>query len=149
MKTWRVGNAWHVEQSNALCAFVQSANLDAGVKLDNAIELAAGTVKNSALRQSVASARAKVKRGVSLTEALSSTPIYPDFYLSLLEVGEESGQLSVVFEEIASRSRNDFSSWTTKVTSLLEPLMILFMGGVVGSVVVVMLLSIMSVNDSF
>src|SRR5690606_9715701 len=123
--------------------------LDAGVKLDNAIELAAGTVKNSALRQSVASARAKVKRGVRLTEALSSTPIYPDFYLSLLEVGEESGQLSVVFEEIASRSRNDFSSWTTKVTSLLEPLMILFMGGVVGSVVVVMLLSIMSVNDSF
>jgi type II secretory pathway component PulF len=67
----------------------------------------------------------------------------------LLEVGEESGQLSLVFEEIASRSRNDFSSWTTKVTSLLEPLMILFMGGVVGSVVVVMLLSIMSVNDSF
>jgi type II secretory pathway component PulF len=123
--------------------------LDAGVKLDTAIELAAGTVKNSMLRNSVAAARAKVKRGVSLTEALSTTPIYPDFYLSLLEVGEESGQLSLVFEEIASRSRNDFSSWTTKVTSLLEPLMILFMGGVVGSVVVVMLLSIMSVNDSF
>ncbi|KKO46974.1 secretion system protein [Arsukibacterium ikkense] len=123
--------------------------LDAGVKLDNAIELAAGTVKNSILRNTVAAARAKVKRGVSLTEALSNTPIYPDFYLSLLEVGEESGQLSLVFEEIASRSRNDFSSWTTKITSLLEPLMILFMGGVVGSVVVVMLLSIMSVNDTF
>ena len=123
--------------------------LNAGVKLDTAIELAAGTIKNTLLRNSVATAKAKVKRGVGLTESLSNSPIYPDFYLSLLEVGEESGQLSQVFEEIASRSRNDFSSWTTKITSLLEPLMILFMGGVVGSVVVVMLLSIMSVNDTF
>ena len=64
-------------------------------------------------------------------------------------MGEESGQLSPVFEEIASRSRNDFGAWTTKITSLLEPLMILVMGGIVGSVVVVMLLSIMSVNDGF
>lgn len=123
--------------------------LDAGVKLDTAIELAAGTIKNTVLRNTVAAAKAKVKRGIGLTESLSNSPIYPDFYLSLLEVGEESGQLSQVFEEIASRSRADFSSWTTKITSLLEPLMILVMGGVVGSVVVVMLLSIMSVNDTF
>lgn len=123
--------------------------LDTGVKLDTAIELAADTVKNTVLRNSLLVVRSKVKRGVSLTNALSSNPIYPDFYLSLLEVGEESGQLSKVFEEIASRSRNDFSGWTTKITSLLEPLMILFMGGIVGSVVVVMLLSIMSVNDGF
>lgn len=123
--------------------------LDTGVKLDTAIELAAGTVKNSRLREGLMAARAKVKRGVSLTEALSSSAIFPDFYLSLLEVGEESGQLSAVFDEIANRSRNGFTSWTTKLTSLLEPLMILFMGGVVGSVVVVMLLSIMSVNDGF
>lgn len=123
--------------------------LDAGVKLDNALELASGTIKNSHLRQTTLTARGKIKRGVSLTAALSNNPLYPDFYLSLLEVGEESGQLSLVFEEIASRSRNDFGNWTNRLTSLLEPLMILFMGGIVGSVVVVMLLSIMSVNDGF
>jgi len=126
-----------------------SLMLDAGVQLDSAIELAAGTVKNKLLRSGLLSAKSKVKRGVSLTEALSASPIYPDFFISLLEVGEESGQLTPVFEEIANRSRNDFGSWTSKVTSLLEPLMILLMGGIVGSVVVVMLLSIMSVNDGF
>lgn len=123
--------------------------LDAGVQLDKAIELAAGTVKNKYLRDGLLSAKSKIKRGVSLTEALSASPIYPDFFISLLEVGEESGQLTPVFEEIANRSRNDFGSWTSKVTSLLEPLMILMMGGIVGSVVVVMLMSIMSVNDGF
>lgn len=123
--------------------------LDAGVQLDKAIELASGTVKNKQLRQGLLSAKAKIKRGISLTEALSASPIYPDFFISLLEVGEESGQLTPVFEEIANRSRNDFGSWTSRVTSLLEPLMILIMGGIVGSVVVVMLMSIMSVNDGF
>ncbi|QYK00287.1 type II secretion system F family protein [Shewanella psychrotolerans] len=123
--------------------------LDAGVQLDKAIELASGTVKNRYLREGLLSAKSKVKRGISLTEALSASPIYPDFFISLLEVGEESGQLTPVFEEIANRSRNDFGSWTSRVTSLLEPLMILIMGGIVGSVVVVMLLSIMSVNDGF
>jgi type II secretory pathway component PulF len=123
--------------------------LDAGVKLDKAVELAAGTVKNRAIRQGLEAAKSKIKRGISLTEALGVSIIYPDFYVSLLEVGEESGQLSPVFEEIASRSRNDFGAWTAKITSLLEPLMILVMGAIVGSVVVVMLLSIMSVNDGF
>ena len=68
-------------------------------------------------------------------------------FVSLLEVGEESGKMAPVFEEIATRSRNQFSTWTDRITSLLEPIMILIMGGIVGSVVVVMLMSIISVND--
>ena len=50
-------------------------------------------------------------------------------------MGEESGNLERVFNEIANRSRDDFESWTQKMTTLLEPLMILFMGGFVGGVV--------------
>jgi type II secretory pathway component PulF len=52
-----------------------------------------------------------------------------------------------VFGEIAKRSKGEFEQWITKVTSVLEPLLILFMGGIVGSVVVTMLLSVVSVND--
>ena len=70
-----------------------------------------------------------------------------DFSLSLIEVGEESGQLGPVFTEISGRSRREFESWVNKMTSLLEPLLILTMGGIVGGVVVTMLLSILAVND--
>ena len=52
-----------------------------------------------------------------------------------------------MFDEVAHRSRADFEAWTSKLTSILEPLMILVMGGIVGGVVVVMLLSITSLND--
>jgi general secretion pathway protein F len=122
--------------------------LSSGVKLDEALGMASSTVKNGLLRRELISAKNKIKSGTSITEALKSNVMYSGLFISLLEVGEESGQLSVVFEEIADRSRSGFTSWTSRFTSVLEPLMILFMAGVVGSVVVVMLLSIISVNDS-
>ena len=62
-------------------------------------------------------------------------------------MGEESGELAPVFDEISERSRTDFETWVQTLTSMIEPLLILFMGAIVGSVVVVMLLSIISTND--
>lgn len=119
----------------------------AGVQIDRAIELSSGNIKNSFLRNEMEIAKRKVKAGSSLTPTLRQTSLYPDFFISLLEVGEESGNLERVFEEIANRSRQEFESWTEKVTTLLEPLMILFMGGFVGGVVVMMLLSMVSINE--
>ncbi|PHI38624.1 secretion system protein [Pseudoalteromonas sp. GCY] len=118
-----------------------------GVAIDKALKLSTGNVKNHVLRHQLDIAQQKVNRGSALSPALSQTELYPDFFVSLLEVGEESGHLEKVFSEIASRSRQEFESWTQKVTTLLEPLMILFMGGIVGGVVVVMLLSMVSMND--
>ncbi len=119
----------------------------AGVQIDRAMELSAGNIKNKILQREMDVARAKVKSGSALTPALKQTSLYPDFFVSLLEVGEESGKLERVFEEIANRSRKEFESWTERMTTLLEPLMILFMGGFVGGVVVVMLMSMVSINE--
>ncbi|WP_448246055.1 type II secretion system F family protein [Thalassotalea agariperforans] len=121
--------------------------LEAGISIDKALELSADSVRNRHIRQGLIAAKEHIKKGAGLTQSLGRSPIYPDFFLSLLEVGEESGKLSPVFEEIASRSRSEFESWADKMTSILEPLLILTMGGIVGSVVVTMLLSIISVND--
>jgi len=119
----------------------------AGVPIDKALGLSSGNIKNQGLRRELEIAKNKVKSGSALTPALKQTSLYPDFYISLLEVGEESGNLARVFDEIANRSRQEFESWTERMTTLLEPLMILFMGGFVGGVVVVMLLSMVSINE--
>ena len=121
--------------------------IKAGVQIDRAIGLSAGNIKNQYLKREMEIAKNKVKSGSALTPALQQTSLYPDFFISLLEVGEESGNLQRVFDEIANRSRQEFESWTERMTTLLEPLMILFMGGFVGGVVVVMLLSMVSIND--
>lgn len=121
--------------------------IKAGVPIDKAIGLSAGNINNQILRREMDIAKNKVKSGSALTPALKQTSLYPDFYISLLEVGEESGNLERVFDEIANRSRQEFESWTERMTTLLEPLMILFMGGFVGGVVVMMLLSMVSINE--
>jgi general secretion pathway protein F len=99
------------------------------------------------LRREIALATEQVTRGEQLSRVLRQTRLFPDFYASLLEVGEESGELGRVFNEIARRSREAFSGWVQRVTTLLEPLMILVMGVIVGGVVVIMMLSITSVAD--
>lgn len=124
-----------------------SLMLESGLKVDTAVGHAANNTSNPVISQSLKTANDKIKKGAAVSVSLGETPIYPDFYISLLEVGEESGRLSKVFGEIAKRSKDDFEQWITKVTNVLEPLLILFMGGIVGSVVVTMLLSVVSVND--
>ncbi len=124
-----------------------SLMLESGLKVDTAVGHAANNTSNPVISQNLKTANDKIKKGAAVSVALGETPIYPGFYVSLLEVGEESGRLSKVFGEIAKRSKGEFEQWITKVTSVLEPLLILFMGGIVGSVVVTMLLSVVSVND--
>lgn len=121
--------------------------LKAGIQIDKALTLAIGNLKSEPIVQELTVAKEKIQRGGVLSEALQQTSLYPEFYVSLLEVGEASGNLPTIFEEIANRSRQDFESWTQRLTTLIEPLLILFMGVIVGGVVVVMLLSMVSVND--
>ncbi|WP_088331521.1 type II secretion system F family protein [Lacimicrobium sp. SS2-24] len=124
-----------------------SLMLEAGVNVDNAIGYAANSIKNPRIRKSLTVAKERIKKGAGITSSLSATPIFTSFYLSLLEVGEESGRMQSVFDEISRRSKTEFENWTTRITSMLEPVLILVMGGIVGSVVVTMLLSVVSVND--
>lgn len=121
--------------------------LKAGLQIDKGISLATGSLKNESIRREMNIVRNKVSKGSALTPALRQSALFPDYYVSLLEVGEESGKLAEIFDEIANRSRQDFEEWTQKMTTLIEPLMILLMGGIVGGVVVVMLMSMVSVND--
>jgi len=121
--------------------------LGAGLAIDKALSLCIGNVNNHHIRRELDIAKDKIKRGNLLSQALKQTSIYPGFFISLLEVGEESGNLELVFNEIAKRSKQDFESWTGRVTTLIEPLMILFMGGLVGGIVIIMLMSMVSIND--
>lgn len=121
--------------------------LGSGIPIDRALRLGEGNIKNRVLRRSIQHANRSVNAGARLSEALAMTPLFPSFFESLLEVGEESGDLFPVFEEIKKRARTQFEGAVSRFMTLLEPTLIVFMGIVVGGVVVVMLLSIIAVND--
>ncbi|WP_105167331.1 type II secretion system F family protein [Pseudoalteromonas sp. T1lg23B] len=121
--------------------------LESGVSLSDSLELAMQTVANPTLQAKLGKVATVVSSGGVLSHELKHLGLYDEVAVSLVTVGEESGSLASSFNEIAKRSRNSFESWLTKFTALLEPLLILIMGGVVGSVVIIMLLSIVSMND--
>lgn len=124
-----------------------SITLASGLSIDRAFGLAANSVRNKEIRQSLMAAQERIRQGEAPSKVLRGNPLYPDFAHSLIEVGEESGDLRPCFDELADRARTDFELRVAQLTSVLEPILILFMGGIVGGVVVVMLLSVVSVND--
>ncbi len=124
-----------------------SMMLNAGIAVDQALEFSSRNIRNMLIRREIEIAIQKVKRGELLSASLRQSCLFPLFFASLLAVGEESGELSRIFAEIAQRSQREFSTWVTRVTSLLEPLLILVMGGLVGGVVVIMMLSITGTSD--
>lgn len=121
--------------------------LSAGIPVDEALGMASMSVENPDVANSLKSAQEQVRRGSTLTSSLANSTLYPDFALSLIEVGEESGDLIPCFEELTARARSQFELRVAQFTAVLEPLLILAMGAIVGGVVVTMLLSVVSVND--
>jgi len=121
--------------------------LDSGLQLDTSLELSVNTLKNQDLKREAKQALLQLKSGKQLSFVLSKTRIFPEFFLSIIKVGEETGNLSKVFTEIALRSRTDLDSVVKKVTTMLEPIMLIFMGGFVGGIVISMLMSMVSIND--
>lgn len=121
--------------------------LESGVSLSSGLELAAETVINPTLKDKLRNSVVSVSSGSELSTELAKLGLFDDIGISLISVGEESGTLTSSFTEISQRSRLSFEQWLTRFTAMLEPLLILFMGGIVGSVVITMLLSIVSIND--
>jgi len=128
-------------------ASVMGLMLKNGVKVNEALQEAADTLNDSDKSMAVVAVRNQVRKGDSLADALYTAGILDESLVSIIEAGEKTGSLGVVFEEIAMRLKCEYESRIQKLTSLLEPLMILVMGGVVGAIVVTMLLSILSVNE--
>ncbi|MDI4652085.1 MULTISPECIES: type II secretion system F family protein [Pseudoalteromonas] len=124
-----------------------SLMLKSGLKIDQALLNATDSIQSLDLKRQIEFSIQELKRGNSLNNALASSDIFPDFYRSLIEVGEETAELDSVFTEIVSRSRNEFDSKIAQFLNLLEPVLILFMGLIVGGVVVTLMLSITSAND--
>lgn len=121
--------------------------LRSGLILNKALPLAVDSMKNPTLQDEVRVVSSKIQKGHGLSESLSQTSIFSQYYRSLLEVGEASGDLATSFNEIAKRQRTQFEALLQRFTALLEPILIVFMGAIVGGVVIIMMMSMVAVND--
>ena len=118
-----------------------------GVPLLTSLQAAAGVVTNLPMRRALEDAAKKVREGVTLSRALSSSRLFPPILVHLIASGESSGKLDTMLDRAATQQEQEISNYTSVLTSMLEPILILVMGGVVLTIVLAILMPIIDMNQ--
>ncbi len=122
--------------------------LAAGIPIERALELSAKTLLNRRLQEAVRQvADATVRRGASLAEGFRQRPEIPVFLTNMMAVGEEGGRLDDSLQEAASFYQRELDRDLRLMTTLLEPVLILVVGLVVGFIIFAMLLPIFQIGQ--
>ncbi|MSR77434.1 MAG: type II secretion system F family protein [Candidatus Omnitrophica bacterium] len=128
--------------------FLRSLELlyENGISLYKAVEVAARTVDNIAIQVQLETLREKLQGGATLTQSMQSVSYISDFVINMISVGEESGKLTEAVQETASFYEQEANQTVKLATALIEPFMILFIGGMIGFIVIAMLLPIFEIS---
>jgi type IV pilus assembly protein PilC len=124
-----------------------SGSVAAGVPMLQAIKLTGETAGNVVLEQAMEDVYASAKRGGSLAAPIQANPFFPPMVGHMVAVGEETGQLEHMLSKVADFYEAEVDAKVKALTSLIEPIMIVFVGGVVGFIVIAMYLPIFTLYD--
>ena len=118
-----------------------------GMPLLDGLSVTARTVRNRRLRQALTSVVESVNEGGSLSGAMRRTGVFPPLLVHMTASGEQSGQLEAMLARAADYMEREFDAFTSGALSLLEPAIIVIMGGLVALIVLSILLPIMQLNS--
>jgi general secretion pathway protein F len=121
--------------------------IKSGVPLLQALNNAKEVLTNQVIASAIDSVSKGTKEGKGIAVPLSETRVFPPLALSMIKVGEETGQLDTMLLKVATTYEKGLREALKRFMSLLEPLMILTMGLVIGFIVVSMLMAIFSITD--
>jgi general secretion pathway protein F len=118
-----------------------------GVSLLQAISIAVETVDNTHIKRALDVLEPAVKRGQRMSVALDEAQVFSPLVVQMVRVGEESGSLDQMMTELAQVYDEEVQAGVKRSLILLEPVLILLMGGTIAVVIIAILMGIMSVND--
>lgn len=125
-----------------------SSLLRTDIPIVQTFQIIAKTIGNVVFRASLDRTADELKKGSSIAKVLMASPqLYPPVVSQMVAVGEESGTLDTISEEIAKFYEEEVDQVMSNLTSILEPILILLLGGGVGGIVVAVILPIYSLTD--
>ena len=119
----------------------------AGVPLVESLDAVAGASGNAVYASGTRKIQTEVSTGTSLTNAMHNTGLFPTMVLQMTQIGEESGSLDGMLSKVADFYEREVDDAVTALTSLLEPIIIVFLGVVIGGLVVAMYLPIFKLGS--
>ncbi|MDQ3676681.1 MAG: type II secretion system F family protein, partial [Actinomycetota bacterium] len=124
-----------------------SALMGAGVPLLQAIDITSQTAGNVVVEEAMTKVTASVKAGGTIAQPLMDSPVFPSMVGHMVKVGEETGALTTMLTKIGDFYEDQVAASVKALTSILEPVMIVLVGGIVGFIVISMYLPLFSVYD--
>jgi general secretion pathway protein F len=121
--------------------------LHGGVEILSSIRMSVESMGNSHLRKRFSDVTGRIKKGESFHQAVKDIELFPRIAVHMIQVGEETGTLAEILEEVSSFFLKRFRNTMKRFISLLEPLIVAFVGIVIGFIVISLLSAIMSLND--
>ena len=140
-----LGIFWIKLEVSRFCRTLQLL-LKNGISIVRAIQLSIPIVGNELIRQELAKCQEDLVAGYSFGKSLKKTQLIPVLVGDLIAVGEESGSLSETLGDISDSYEQDTNESIKFMTTLLEPIMILLVGSIIGFVIIAMLLPIFQMD---
>ena len=121
--------------------------LSSGVPILEALNICAKTAGNKVVERDVQRARVAISEGKSMVQPLSESPVFPSMVVQMIGVGEATGAMDAMLQKIADFYEDEVNNSVTAMKQLIEPVMILFLGIVIGSLVIAMYLPIFKMGS--
>ena len=119
--------------------------LAVGVPVMQALDVVGGTTGNAVIGEAMKDVSNAVRDGQPMSAPLVKHPVFPSMVTQMIEVGEETGQISAMLDKVADFYDHEVEAATEALTSAIEPIMVVVMGGIVGSMVVCLYLPMFTI----
>ncbi len=123
--------------------------ISSGVPILDALDVTAKTSGNVVLEEVIQEVRGSIAEGQTIAEPLSETDIFPSMVIQMISVGEATGALDAMLEKIADFYDDEVDTAVEALTSMLEPMLMVFLGGSIGGLVIAMYLPIFKMAAAF
>lgn len=118
-----------------------------GVPILEVLQIVSQTVDNTVLERAIKAASADIERGEGISQALSKHPVFPSMVLRMLSAGEQTGNIDNMLERVSDFLDEEIETTLSGLMSLLEPILIVILGVIVGGMVVCMYLPIFNLGN--
>jgi type IV pilus assembly protein PilC len=119
--------------------------LGVGVPVMQALDVVGGTTGNAVIGEAMKDVKNSVRDGLPMSTPLERHPVFPPMVTQMMEVGEESGQISAMLEKVADFYDEEVEAATESLTAAIEPVMVVIMGAIIGVMVVCLYLPMFTI----
>ncbi len=119
-----------------------------GVPILDGLDIVARTAGNMVIEEELQQTRSAISEGKTIAEPLRGSKVFPGMMVQMIAVGEETGSMEIMLSKIADFYDDEVDTAVGALTSMLEPIMMVFMGGSIGTILIAMYLPIFTIADA-